>query len=167
MLSGVFTASFGAHRRATHGSRSLDGDGRWTSPVFDRSGAGRHKGRRRSRICIRAFLSVVSKSVSPGLVPWCTRLLVRHQNRLKANQTRHQDPLEYNAFRVLAQDAHLFSLGLFSTPSRFELSKPKSTHRHLDLVLTTPSTPRDADAFTKSLLVTTPSKPTIATQHCR
>ena len=62
-------------------------------------------------------------------VPRCTRLLFHHQCHLKANQTRRQDPLEYNALCVPAQDAHPSSLGLSSTtPSRFKLVRPRSTH---------------------------------------
>ena len=60
--------------------------------------------------------------------------------------------LSTNALLVPTQDAHPFSLGLCSTTH---------THTHVDLVFTTPSTPSAADAFTKSFLVTTPSKFTI------
>ena len=83
------------------------------------------------------------KSVWPGLVLltegcartarhvllWCTRLLFHHQCHLKSNQTRRQDPLEYNAFRVPAQDATYSPWGLSrTTPSRFKLVRPRSTH---------------------------------------
>ena len=58
----------------------------------------------------------------------CTRLLFHHQCHLKANQTRRQDPLEYNALCAPAQDAHLFTVGLSgTTPSRFE---PSKTNKH-------------------------------------
>ena len=74
-------------------------------------GVGWNTGRRRSRICCRAFLSVVANQCSWACffsesvalahtlghtsVHWRTRLLFHHQHHFKANQTRHRDPLEY------------------------------------------------------------------------
>ena len=106
---------------------------------------GWNKGRRRSQICCRDFLSVVASqagwacffSESDALadtlghtsVLRCTRLLFHHQCYLKANQTRRQDPFEYNVLCAPAQDAHLFTVGLSSTtPSRIKLVGPRSTH---------------------------------------
>ena len=143
-------------------------------------GVGWNTGRRRSRICCRAFLSVVANQCSWACffsesvalahtlghtsVHWRTRLLFHHQHHFKANQTRHRDPLEYQRPPCAHSRRTSFLFGSLPAPghqvSNFQ-DQQTHTHTHIDLVFTTPSTPSAADAFTKSFLVTTPSKFTV------
>ena len=64
-----------------------DGDGRWTSPVFDRSRDGRHKGRRRSRIYFRAFLGVVPSQ--PGQAIFFSESVARAHSRASVFHGAH------------------------------------------------------------------------------
>ena len=121
------------------------GDGYWSSLDFDCSWSWLEQRQGSSRICFRDFLIVVGNQSSWACffsesvafahtlghtsVLRRTRLLFHHQCHFKSNQTRRQDPLEYNALCVPAQDAHLFTVGLSrTTPSRFKLVRPRSTH---------------------------------------
>ena len=108
------------------------------------------------------------QSVWPRLIPPREREVSAHSPTCECVIVHTSHPLapppsqSHSDQTPRSKDEHIFSLGLFSTtPSTFEIVGATSTYTHLDPVLTTPSTLSAADAFTKSHLVTTPSKPTI------